>query len=88
MEEHIVSEYLDEIVPAGPALGALRESVEGAEAVQDRRGERQELEQAEASLPDMLPQTRQWVAQMRSLAANTFAGVQALSGEIGERWPG
>ncbi len=43
------------------------------------------LEQAEALLPDMLPQTRDWVARTRRLAANIFASLQTISGEITER---
>jgi hypothetical protein len=43
------------------------------------------LEQTEASLPDMLPQTRAWVAEIRRLAAHAQAHVQALSDEVAWR---
>jgi hypothetical protein len=43
------------------------------------------LEEAEASLPDMLPQTRAWVSEVRRLATRAQAHVQALSDEVAWR---
>lgn len=40
------------------------------------------LAQAEESLPDMLPQTRAWVAEVRRLATRAAAQVEALRDEV------
>lgn len=45
----------------------------------------EELEETEESLPEVLIQTRAWVAQARQLAAHTQAHLQALSDDIARR---
>lgn len=39
------------------------------------------LAQAEASLPEMLPQTRAWIGKVRGLATQTQAQIEAMSGD-------
>jgi hypothetical protein len=72
---------LQETLADTPGLGQVR-GVLAAQTTPNLSSLIDRLAQAEESLPDMLPQTRAWVAEVRRLATHAAAQVEALRDEV------
>lgn len=76
--------HLSTVLTADPGLTQLRSVLEDQTTPRlDLLVER--LTQAESALPDMLPQTRAWVTDLRRLAIQAQAHIESLSDEVARR---